>query len=140
MWDQHAYGVGIWTKDKIDIKMLINKVSCSSIVSRTPKQNSYPCTINLSQNSSLSSLSHNNYKQRRKKKDKVSEYIEKMEKRLNKIHQRNKVITINLKQIQYKTTINQDPIQNVLRVLKRIQDEISLTKKTQPHKTMKQKD
>ena len=39
-------------------------------------------TSNLSQESSFSSLSHNNYRQRRKKKDNVNEYIETVEKRL----------------------------------------------------------
>ena len=66
------------------MELFLGKHSWSSIVSKNPNQNFYPCTINLGQASSLSSLSHNNYKQRRKKKDKVSEYIETMEKRLNK--------------------------------------------------------
>ena len=81
LWNQHTYDVGTWTKDKIEMESLLNDISWSSIVSRTPKQNSYPCTINLHQNSSLSSLSHNNYRKRRKKKDKVNEFIEKMGKR-----------------------------------------------------------
>ena len=82
MWNHHTYDVGTWTKDKIEMELLLNEMSWSSLVSRTPKQNSYACTINLSQNSSLSSLSHNNYRQRRKKKDKVNEFIETIEKRL----------------------------------------------------------
>ena len=80
MLNQHTYDVGTWTKDKIEMELLFNEMSWASIVSRTPKQNSYPCTINVSQNSSLSSISHNNYRQRRKKKDKVNEFIETMEK------------------------------------------------------------
>ena len=83
MWNQHTYDVGTWTKDKIEMESILNEISWSNIVSRTPKQNSYPCTINLSQNSSLSSLSHNNYRKRRKKKDKVNEFIETMKKRLS---------------------------------------------------------
>ena len=79
MWIQHTYNVGTWTKDKIEMESILNEISWSNIVSRTPKQNSYPCTINLSQNSSLSSLSHNNYRKRRKKKDKVNEFIETVE-------------------------------------------------------------
>ena len=51
MWNQHTYDVGTWTKDKIEMEMIIDKVAWSSIVSRIPKQNTYPCTINLSQNS-----------------------------------------------------------------------------------------
>ena len=81
MWNQHTYDVRTWTKDKIEMESLLNDISWSSIVSRTPKQNFYSCTINLHQNSSLSSLSHNNYRKRRKKKDKVNEFIEKMGKR-----------------------------------------------------------
>ena len=72
MWNQYTYGVGTWTKDKIEIESLPNGMSWSSIVSRTSKQNSYPCTINLSQHSSLSSLSHNIYRQRRRKSINVS--------------------------------------------------------------------
>ena len=78
LWNQHTYATGTWTKDKIEMESLLNEISWSSIVNRTPKQNPYPCTINLHQNSSLSSLSHNNYRKRRKKKDKVNEFIEKM--------------------------------------------------------------
>ena len=80
IWNQHTYDVGTWTKDKVEMELLFNEMSWASIVSRTTKQNSYPCTINLSQNSSLSSISHNKYRQRRKKKDKVNEFIETMEK------------------------------------------------------------
>jgi len=64
----------------------------SSIVSRTPKRNSYPTIIKLNQSSSISSISENNYKPIRKKKDKVNEFLEKMKKRSMKsvsTHQRN---------------------------------------------------
>ena len=60
---------------------LIDQVSWSSIVSRTPKRNFYPTTIKLNQSSSISSLSNNNYRPKRKKKDKVNEFLEKMRKR-----------------------------------------------------------
>ena len=86
MWNQHTYDVRTWTKDKIEMESILNEISWSNIVSRTPKQNSYPCTINLSQNSSLSSLSHNNYRKRRKKKGKMNEFIETMEKNIIKQH------------------------------------------------------
>ena len=82
MWNQHTYDVGTRTKDNIEMELLLNEMSWPSLVIRTPKQNSYTCTINLSQNSSLSSLSHNNYRQKRKKNDKVNEFIETMEKGL----------------------------------------------------------
>ena len=81
MWNQHTYDVGTWTKDKMERERLTDQVLWSSIVSRTPKQNSYPTTIKLSQTSSISSLSDNNYSQKRQKKDKVNEFIEKMGKR-----------------------------------------------------------
>ena len=81
MWSQHTYDVGTWTKDKIEMELLTDQVSWLSIISRTPKKNSYPTTIKLSQTSSISSLSDNNYRQKRKKKDKVNEFIEKMGKR-----------------------------------------------------------
>ena len=61
------------------MEQLLGKMSWSSIVSRTSTQNSYPYTINLSQDSSLY---QHNYRQRRKKKDKANEYIETMGKRL----------------------------------------------------------
>ena len=80
IWNQHTYDVGTWTKDKIEIELLLGKKSWSSIVSRTMKQNSFPCTITLSQASSLLLLSHNNYRKRRNRKDKVNEHIETMEK------------------------------------------------------------
>ena len=83
IWNQHTYDVGIWTKEKIDSK-INGKQSLTSIVNRTPKQNSYPRIINSGQESSLSSLSQNNYKPRKKKKDKVNEYIKTNEHRLNK--------------------------------------------------------
>ena len=83
MWNQHTYDVGTLTKEKR--KSEINgKQSWAYIVNRTPKQNSYPHTINPSQSSSLSSLSHNNYKPRKKKKNKMNEYIKTTEHRLNK--------------------------------------------------------
>ena len=82
MWNHHTYDVGTWTKDKIEMESLLNGMLWSFIVGRTPKQNSYQCTINISQNSSLSSLLHNNYRQRRKKKDKVNAFIETMERLL----------------------------------------------------------
>ena len=78
MWNHHTYDSGTWTKDKIEMEQLLGKMSWSSIVNRTSKQNSYPYTINLSQDSPLY---HNNYRQRRKKKDKANEYIEIMGKR-----------------------------------------------------------
>ena len=92
MWNQHTYDVGTWTKDKMERERLTDQVSWSSIVSRTPKRNSYPTTIKLNQSSSISSLSENNYKPIRKKKDKVNEFLEKMKKRSMKsvpTHQRN---------------------------------------------------
>ena len=36
MWNRHTYDVGIWTKDKIEMELLLGKNSWSSIVSRTP--------------------------------------------------------------------------------------------------------
>ena len=48
MWNQHTYDAGTWTKDKIEMEMLLDQVSWSTIVSRTPKQKSYPTTIKLS--------------------------------------------------------------------------------------------
>ena len=49
MWNQHTYDVGTWTKDKMERERLTDQLSWSSIISRTPKQNSYPTTIKLSQ-------------------------------------------------------------------------------------------
>ena len=60
---------------------LLDQTSWSSIVSRTPKRNSYPTTIKLHQSSSISSISENNYEPIRKKKDKVNEFLDKMKKR-----------------------------------------------------------
>ena len=37
MWNQHTYDVGTWTKDKIEMELLLGKMSWLSIVSRTPK-------------------------------------------------------------------------------------------------------
>ena len=77
------------------MESILNEISWANIVSRTPKQRSYPCTINIRQNSSLSSLSHNNYRKIRNKKDKVNEFIETMEKRLTNNAPKKKII-INL--------------------------------------------
>ena len=49
LWNQHTYDVGTWTKAKMEMEKLIDQVSWSSIVSRTPKRNSYPTTIKLNQ-------------------------------------------------------------------------------------------
>ena len=47
IWNQHTYDVGTWTKDKIEMELLLNEISWSFIVSRISKKNSYSCTINL---------------------------------------------------------------------------------------------
>ena len=57
MWNQHTYDVGTWTKEKMGSETK-GKNPWTSIVNRTPKQNSYPRTINSGQASSLSSLSN----------------------------------------------------------------------------------